>query len=159
MIRNTGPHTVCGLSREQHRQTTSMYIAATGEHLALWSLPLCLYAHLRATYIWNIYVCVDQLRLSIRFHRMTTALLSKLIFDDFLIWRRFWLTHRCHSKIGHQGGAQEVSIGSGCDTKGVVMHELLHALGFWHEHSRYDRDNYIVVHTDNVVTGKMDKLW
>ena len=38
----------------------------------------------------------------------------------------------CHSKIGvgGQGRYQEVSIGRGCERKGVIMHELTHCLGF-----------------------------
>ncbi|KAK7113773.1 hatching enzyme 1.2-like [Littorina saxatilis] len=56
----------------------------------------------------------------------------------------------CHSKIGRHGGAQELSIGTGCERKGTIMHELNHALGFWHEQSRYDRDSYVTIHTDNI---------
>ena len=38
---------------------------------------------------------------------------------------------------------QTVSIGNRCSTFGVLIHELGHVIGFWHEHSRPDRDNYI----------------
>jgi len=45
-----------------------------------------------------------------------------------------------------------VSISS-CHTTGAVMHEVLHALGFWHEQNRPDRDNFVTIHFDNIKPG------
>ncbi|XP_047106353.1 low choriolytic enzyme-like [Schistocerca piceifrons] len=59
----------------------------------------------------------------------------------------------CSSLIGRVGGEQTVSLGPGCVYKGVVQHELMHALGFWHEHSRSDRDAYVTVLLHNVRRG------
>ncbi|KAH3871314.1 hatching enzyme 1.2-like isoform X2 [Dreissena polymorpha] len=58
----------------------------------------------------------------------------------------------CYSEIGRKGRNQTVSVSraSDCVTRGIVMHELLHVLGFWHEHTRPDRDKYIEVLLHNV---------
>ncbi len=53
--------------------------------------------------------------------------------------------------MGRQGGEQLVSIEAEiCTFKGVVLHEIFHALGFLHEHNRPDRDDYIDILWDNV---------
>ncbi|XP_070379185.1 astacin-like metalloprotease toxin 5 [Dermacentor albipictus] len=60
----------------------------------------------------------------------------------------------CGSYVGRKGGRQHLSLGLGCMQIGSVMHELLHVVGFHHEHSRSDRDEYIDVFLDNVEPGR-----
>ncbi|KAM3721155.1 Zinc metalloproteinase nas-13 [Dirofilaria immitis] len=56
----------------------------------------------------------------------------------------------CYSMIGNNGGKQEVSLGDGCLKKGIVIHELMHVLGFFHEQNRPDRDLYVDILWENV---------
>lgn len=45
---------------------------------------------------------------------------------------------------------------AGCfGAEGRVMHELLHALGMFHEQSRPDRDRFIDIHPENIVKGEL----
>ncbi|XP_030626609.1 meprin A subunit beta, partial [Chanos chanos] len=61
----------------------------------------------------------------------------------------------CYSSVGNrQVGKQALSIGTNCDRLGTVEHEFLHALGFWHEQSRADRDDYVKIVWDNITPGK-----
>jgi hypothetical protein len=61
---------------------------------------------------------------------------------------------QCWSYIGRIGGVQELSLGAGCETEVVIAHEFTHALGFYHEHSRPDRDDYLYVLTENIETSR-----
>ncbi|XP_063611128.1 astacin-like metalloprotease toxin 2 [Penaeus indicus] len=43
-----------------------------------------------------------------------------------------------------------INLGVGCRFQGKIMHEILHAAGFLHEHTRPDRGNYIQVKWENI---------
>lgn len=58
----------------------------------------------------------------------------------------------CSSNVGRIGGRQYVNLASGCST-GNTIHELLHALGMFHEHTRCDRDTYVTINTANIQSG------
>jgi len=62
----------------------------------------------------------------------------------------------CWSYVGMINiGAQNVSLDDGCIASwapGVVMHELMHSAGFFHEHTRPDRDTYVSINFANILS-------
>lgn len=75
----------------------------------------------------------------------------------FCRWSRMWTCStlcRCCSYVGRRGGGpQAISIGKNCDKFGIVVHELGHVIGFWHEHTRPDRDEHVSIVRDNIQPG------
>jgi len=64
---------------------------------------------------------------------------------------RMYYGQGCWSYMGVTGtGAQDLSLGQGCEYFGTVVHEMLHAVGFDHEQNRPDRDQFLNVYLQNV---------
>ena len=60
----------------------------------------------------------------------------------------------CWSYVGRTGRKQDLSIGRGCANTVIVLHEFMHAAGFFHEQSRTDRDKYVKINFENIQPGK-----
>ncbi|PAV66809.1 hypothetical protein WR25_10524 isoform B [Diploscapter pachys] len=60
----------------------------------------------------------------------------------------------CYTNVGRDGGQNVVMLEansvSTCVEPDIVIHELLHTIGLWHEHMRADRDDYIKVLYKNI---------
>lgn len=57
----------------------------------------------------------------------------------------------CKSNLGRTGGAQELSLNwKLCMKRGIIIHELLHALGYIHMHNRPNRDKYVKIVWSNI---------
>jgi hypothetical protein len=57
------------------------------------------------------------------------------------------------SPVGRRGGEQVVAITPN-QSPAVIVHELLHSLGFYHEQSRTDRDNFVSFNVLNIEPKK-----
>ncbi|HLP83760.1 MAG TPA: M12 family metallopeptidase [Phycisphaerales bacterium] len=55
--------------------------------------------------------------------------------------------------IGRGGLSQPLQLVS-WSSRYIVCHELMHAMGVWHEHQRFDRDTYVTVMASNVQAGR-----
>ncbi|KRZ61501.1 Zinc metalloproteinase dpy-31, partial [Trichinella nativa] len=63
----------------------------------------------------------------------------------------------CASNVGRNPmkEPQYVSLSLDCMKLGVIAHEVAHALGFWHEQSRPDRDRFVNVVWRNIDEGSL----
>ncbi|XP_064535354.1 seminal metalloprotease 1-like [Drosophila montana] len=74
-----------------------------------------------------------------------------------------WVTDSktgCSSTVGYSKQHMVVrlvpnSIGNGCFSLGTIQHQLLHTLGFFHQHNYPDRDDYVKIAKENIITGKL----
>ncbi|XP_077999583.1 tolloid-like protein 1 [Glandiceps talaboti] len=90
---------------------------------------------------WENYTCITFVERDPRVHH------------DYIIFT--YKPCGCCSYVGRRGnGAQGISIGKNCDKFGVVVHELGHVVGFWHEHTRPDRDGHVTIQTENIQPGQ-----
>uniref|UniRef100_A0A5S6R2C3 Metalloendopeptidase n=1 Tax=Trichuris muris TaxID=70415 RepID=A0A5S6R2C3_TRIMR len=126
--------------------------AATGRPERLWEYGVIPYEILanfsgdhhalfrRAMNHWENYTCVS-------FVPRTSEDVSYIVFTI--------AECGCCSFVGKRGeGPQAISIGKNCDKFGIVVHELGHVVGFWHEHTRPDRDQYVDIFYKNIQQGQ-----
>ncbi|XP_057291911.1 hatching enzyme 1.2-like [Hydractinia symbiolongicarpus] len=77
----------------------------------------------------------------LRFHRRTNE----------RSYISFYRGGGCSSPVGYRyGRTNRISLASGCWNKGIVMHEIGHSIGIYHEQSRPDRDDFVRILWNNI---------
>jgi hypothetical protein len=65
----------------------------------------------------------------------------------------------CSSHVGRIGRMQRITLanpkfGGHCMFRGIIIHEVLHALGFWHMQSAIERDRFVRINFENILSGR-----
>lgn len=82
------------------------------------------------------------------------SVFNEQVDPETLVWTRrsesdvdyveFTCSHKCCSSVGRKGGKQEIEL-TNLATVGDVLHEMGHAIGLVHEHSRIDSGLYVYI--------------
>lgn len=74
-------------------------------------------------------------------------------FPNYVFFRE---SDGCAAHIGRrQTGRQDVFLAAiGCAHLGIVIHEIGHTVGLWHEQSREDRDSFVRIVPENIELGQ-----
>ncbi|CAG7731719.1 unnamed protein product [Allacma fusca] len=77
--------------------------------------------------------------------------------NDYVFIQKGEVNSGCWSYVGKIGGQQVLNLqrpefeGAGhCIWVGTAAHEMIHAIGFYHEQSRYDRDDFVEMDWSNI---------
>uniref|UniRef100_A0A8C2JZ80 Metalloendopeptidase n=1 Tax=Cyprinus carpio TaxID=7962 RepID=A0A8C2JZ80_CYPCA len=116
-------------------------------------IPLFLGEYLSGSMTYNLFRHLKTLGLLFHWlYLMCVYLQKNEIQGDEKVM--FLCSIRCYSTVGNRRmEKQNLSIGANCDHLGIVEHEFLHALGFWHEQSRSDRDDYVTIMWEQIKEG------
>ncbi|VDM47652.1 unnamed protein product [Toxocara canis] len=73
--------------------------------------------------------------------------------EDFLELQNK-IHHGCYTGVGRMRGRNVMMLEANnmltCIERDIVIHELMHTIGLWHEHMRNDRDKYIRIRYENI---------
>ncbi|XP_061515401.1 seminal metalloprotease 1 [Anopheles gambiae] len=102
---------------------------------------------------------IDHIELGVRLLQSQSCLRFHRVSSDAPAYIRvIGSDSGCYSSVGYTGRAQNLNLapsvpGQGCFRIGTVVHEFLHALGFYHQQSASDRDEFVDIIWENIQTG------
>ncbi|KAK4469904.1 hypothetical protein MN116_007408 [Schistosoma mekongi] len=95
----------------------------------------------------------------IQFYDLTSRTNSRTLNNRQLIRIRGRGQTGCYSSLGMvRRKHQLLRLGPTCRTVGQILHELLHALGVMHEIMRPDRDQYVILHEENIDKSYLEEF-
>jgi len=78
---------------------------------------------------------------------------------DYVLIRQGGRNTGCWADLGRRGARQLVHLSNpGCMGHGTIVHELVHTLGFHHEQTRPDRDNYVTINEININPANLNNF-
>ncbi|KAK6960977.1 zinc metalloproteinase nas-13 [Biomphalaria glabrata] len=91
---------------------------------------------------WQNYTCIN-------FRRATRSDSNYVRIDN---------GNGCSSNVGMVQGPQTLHLARACRYKGIIIHELGHASGFFHEQNRPDRDNHVTILKQNILQNALTEF-
>jgi len=93
----------------------------------------------------NIYGAIDE------FNNLTNVTFVEEDSSEAIFFTLNEKDSNCYSYLGKQDKKeiQPIYLSENC-SKGNISHEIMHALGFIHEHTRGDRDDFVNIYWENI---------